>query len=506
MGMSQTPQSLARALNTREAKNCLDAVSALPLGNAERTHRRLVKLLSAMRRHPPPAAGYLEVLESMAKPLAFVQGELASRYAGQPLPPNPAENEAFESVVALWRLMAQGYAQIAQPGDDHPEIRRQFALLCQRRLYYSGQVLVEHFRARRAPAPGLWLDLNGSYASAEEWGLTGAVVWEAHDVATSCGDTFAALLLADLSDPYARSPREISWILGWAQHFASLTSIGSSHRVTDLCSYGIDRLQDRGLRLVEDFAPGESLRYLDTTRLAPYLQQLVAQLKRGVPAATLGLGRQYQPSSAAILLSKISRAWCQPAAARRYPRSKLCIGKLLVCSGLDAIHFHVGGGEPRQPDPRAAPMDPVLEQWRIVDQSLNGFSAVRESAGGRVGHGELFGIKSAQFRHFLLAKVRWLRLELSGQVHVGIQLLPGAPQAIRVRAYGATVPPAEEYQRAFLLPAVPALNQRASLVLPRGGFEPGRIIEMHSDRQVPIRLIRLLSQGSNFERVSFAAA
>jgi len=43
-------------------------------------------------------------------------------------------------------------------------------------------------------------------------------------------------------------------------------------------------------------------------------------------------------------------------------------------------------------------------------------------------------------------------------------------------------------------------------VLPRGWFQPGRIIEMTSDRQVPVRLVRLLSQGSNFEQISFAAA
>ena len=508
MAMSQAPHSLAHAIDTREAKNCLDAVSALPLGNPERTHRRMVRLLSVMWRYPPQPSGYLEVLESMAKPLAFVQGELAGRYADKPLPPNQAENEAFEWVVALWRLMAQGYAQIAQAGGDHPEIQRQLALICQRCLYYSGQVLAEHFRARRAPSPGLWLDLHGYYATAEECGLTGAVVWEAHDVATSCCDTFSALLLADLADPYARNPREISWILGWAQHFASLTTVRSPRSATDVCAYGVDQVQDHGLRQAEDLAPGDSLslRYLDTIRLAPYLQQLIVQLKRGVPAATLGLGRQCQHPSAAHLLSKISRAWCQTASARRYPRSKLSIGKLLVCSGLDATHYHVGGGELMQPDPGAAPMAPVLEQWRITDQSLNGFSVMRESAGGRVAHEELFGIKSAQFRHFLLAKVRWLRLELSGQIHAGIQVLPGAPQAIRVRAYGAVPPPTEEYQRAFLLPAVPALNKEASLVLPRGWFQPGRIIEMTSDRQVPVRLVRLLSQGSNFEQISFAAA
>ncbi len=503
--MSQTPLSLGRAIDTREAKSCLDAVAALPLGNAERTHRRMARLLTEMRRTPPPVAGYLEVLESMAKPLAFVQAELAGRYADQPLPPNPAENQVFEAVVALWRLMAQGYAQIAQTGGEQADIQRQLALLCQRSLHYSGLVLIEHFRARRVPAPGLWLDIHAYYVTAEKWGLTGVVVWEVHDVATSCGDTYTALLLADLADLYAHSPREISWVLGWAQHFASLTSIRSTNSVAAPCSYGVDLVKDRGLRLVDDSAPEESLRYLDTARLAPYLQQLIAQLERGVPPATLGLGRQCHQPSAARLLSKISRAWCQPAAARRYPRSKLNIGKLLVCSGLDAIHFHVGGGAALgQQDPRAASKDHVLEQWRMIDQSLNGFSVQRESVGGRIGHGELFGIRSAQFRHFLLAKVRWIKLELNGQVHAGIQVLPGAPQAIRVR--GASTHPAGEYLRALLMPAVPALRLRASLVLPRGCCQPGELIEMHTDRRLPVRLIRLLSQGSNFEQMSFAEA
>lgn len=466
--MSQIPPSFAAAADTREAKNCLAAIAALPLYNAERTHNSIVKLLSAMRRSPPQAAGYLEVLESLEQPLAFAQGELASRYAEKPLPPNQTENEAFERVVAAWQQMAQGYAQIAQLGHTSPSIENSLALICQRCLYYTGQVILEHFRARRALAPGLWLDLHGYYATAEEWGLTGLAVWEAKDVSTTCGDTFAALLLADLADPYGCNPRELSAILDWAQRFAPLTTIRTSRLAADACAYGIDLMQDRGLCLAEALTPGEPLRYLDTARLAPCLRQLIAQLKRGVPAATLGLGGQCQQPAAARLLSKISRAWCKTAVVRRYERSKVGIGNLSVCSGLDAIHYYVSGTEFKQPDhvrifsrkemdqlatfrfqvdpvqplhARAAQMGYMLEQWRITDQSLNGFSILREAAGGRIGHDELLAIKFKQVGHFLLAQVRWLRLEFDGCVHAGIQVMPGRPQAIHVRAYGAGVLP-----------------------------------------------------------------
>ena len=58
--------------------------------------------------------------------------------------------------------------------------------------------------------------------------------------------------------------------------------------------------------------------------------------------------------------------------------------------------------------------------------------------------------------------------------------------------------------RAFLLPAVPALDAEQSLVIPPGWFSFGRLIELHTDGRRRVRLRQLLDDGPDFERVSFA--
>nr|MBP9654473.1 hypothetical protein [Rhodocyclaceae bacterium] len=105
--------------------------------------------------------------------------------------------------------------------------------------------------------------------------------------------------------------------------------------------------------------------------------------------------------------------------------------------------------------------------------------------------------------HFLLAQVSWSLLH-KDELFIGIHVLAGVPQGIAVRPTGLKVSPSERYVRAFLLPAVPALNETVSLVLPRGMYQPGRVIEAYTDRQASLRLEELLNQGPDFERTTFS--
>ena len=86
---------------------------------------------------------------------------------------------------------------------------------------------------------------------------------------------------------------------------------------------------------------------------------------------------------------------------------------------------------------------------------------------------------------------------------IGIHVLPGVPQGIAVRPTGLKVSPSEHYVRAFLLPAVPALKEEATLVLPRGWFQAERVVEVFTDRQAKLKLGELLGQGPDFERVTY---
>lgn len=212
------------------------------------------------------------------------------------------------------------------------------------------------------------------------------------------------------------------------------------------------------------------------------------------------------------------------------PERHAAAGIAQCCVGFEAIHFHVSGTEFQQPehvrlysrgdmeriwtfrdqvDPtqlnvhaRQVQIGYPLERWEVADQSVSGFRLQRGEAGARIAHGQLFCLKPPDGEQFLLGQVSW-NLMLQDALLVGIHVLPGMPQGIAVRPTGVNVSHSERYERAFLLPAVPALDEPASLVLPRGWFQPERIVEAFTDRAARLRLDVLLGSGPDFERIAF---
>ena len=115
-------------IDTADARACTALIAGLPLTNAPEAHRLLTTLLTGLSHRPPAAAAYLDVLETARASLAFLQDEIAQRYAARPLPPTPAEGEAFRQVLSLWQAMARAYAQVAQLGSNDRRVQDRLPL------------------------------------------------------------------------------------------------------------------------------------------------------------------------------------------------------------------------------------------------------------------------------------------------------------------------------------------------------------------------------------------
>ncbi len=529
------PNSTLTAADTSDARACHDFLAALPLTNTREAHQHLGDFLAGMARRPPPAADYLGVLEATRAPLGFVQNEAAQRYADKPLPPTESEEQVFRQVLALWRAMARGYAHVAQIGGTDATVQQSLALICQRCVHYAGRVILEYFRARREAAPGVWIDLHGYYDTAEEWGIATIAVPEPLSETSksqSSSEAYAAILLVDLANPYSHGTHEFVWITRWANRFAPYTTLARLSDETQLATahaFGVDLMQDHGVRPLEVLKRRESVRYFDTSRLMQEMRHILAQLKQYVAPAALGLGEDCSTLAAGRLLMQLYRPWCLHAMPRRFQRREAS-GVAKVCLGFEAIHYYISDEEFIQPehvrlysrgemeristfrdhlDPthhktRAAQIGYPLENWDVANQSVSGFRLQRGAAGARIEHGQLFCVKPPDGDHFLLARVSWyLMLDANGGLLIGVQVLPGLPQGVAVRPTGAAVSPSQHYSRAFLLPAIPALKEPDTLVIPRGWFHPASIIEVYTDRQIRVKLTDLLSHGPDFERVSY---
>ncbi|HEY6720324.1 MAG TPA: hypothetical protein VI363_01685, partial [Burkholderiales bacterium] len=119
--------------------------------------------------------------------------------------------------------------------------------------------------------------------------------------------------------------------------------------------------------------------------------------------------------------------------------------------------------------------------------------------------GQLLGIRPADAKAFLLCTIRWISVSTEFGLCIGVQILPGIPLGVAIRAPDAGVA-AEQYTQALMLAAVAALQTPETLVLPAGWFKVDREIEVFNERAGQVRLLSIIDRGADFERVTFEIA
>ncbi len=531
-GLPQTGETMRLVIPDLESG--LNFLSRLPLANPLQAEVSLNQFFDSLLQAPPAALVYLNLLEQTRVPLCFVEEELARRYVNKPLPLGDVEAQAFGQVIEVWRKVTRAYSQCAQldADADDPEHPLRVALVLHRCLYYTTMVIVEHYRARREVPAGVWLDLHGYYASAEEWGVATYPLADAldpHGRSTHCMAAYVMALLMDVAGPYSLSVRDQGIVRRWATQWAPLVSVHGAEPGEALPPFAVDLMQDTGLKSVSDSLNTSQLRRLDTSRLAMVLTQVRQQLAQKLSPAQIGLGEDCSVGHCRRLLEHLSRPWTQARATRKF-RRQAASGIARVGAGFEAMHFFISGKEFTQPenvrmysrqdfdtlfvfrqmdDPTAklqiqqGVQVARPDEWEVVNQSANGFRLMRSIAGAKIAHGQLLAVCPHDGDRYFLAQVTWLMQDRSNGLVAGIAALPGTPQAIATRLLSGHTGKAELYSQAFMLPAVDAINAPQSLVLPVGWFQPSRVIEIYTDAPVRVRLDHILQDGPDFERVSY---
>lgn len=532
--MSAVISKIPMTMTIPDLQTGLQIIARLPLANTQQAEIEVNRVLDSLLQAPPEASVYLDLLEQLRLPLCFIEEELARRYVNKPLPLSDIEEVSFQQVVSTWLKVASAYAHCAQldTSSDDPEHALRVALILHRCIYYTGMAIVEHHRARRELPPGLWLDLHGYYASAEEWGVATLSIPDALDPLgrrTHCTAAFVSLLLSELAGPYSLTVRDQSLVRRWANNWAPLVSVHVATPGEPLPQFVIDLMQDVGLSPITECLQTEQLRRLNTTHLAMQLSQVRQQLSQNISPAQIGLGEDCTAGQCRRLLEHLSRPWSQARAPRKF-RRRATSGIARICVDFEAMHYGISGQEFTQPqnvemysrrefdslftfrhmvDPtqqlqvHQRQPDFVVDQWEVVNQSANGFRLMRSIVGQKMVHGQLLAVCPHDGEHYLLAQTCWLMQERNGGLIAGVAALPGMPHAVAARPLTQQAGHAEMYSRAFMLPAIPATNTEQSLVLPQGWYQDGRIIEVYTDNAWRVKLLHVLEDGPDFERVSF---
>lgn len=511
------------------AAGCRDWLAVQPLANPVQSQAALLRQLNLLNRHTLPAGERLKILELLREPVAFAQSEATRKFAGRPLPLSPPEQAALDSNRNLWQALQTGYLHcLTACQGPQAELRQHAALAAQRVLHALRGELLDIYRAPSDPPARLWRTLHRVYALAEELAVTTQPLHDtlqADHPGSSVAAAYAHTLLMELAGPYELSSRQLlqveRWLARWGAKVSVLAAPPPAPRVPPLV---VDLASERPVVAADD--GGAQMRWLDLSELARSVKRRIVHLQKGASPAALGLGEDCVQPACEHLLRHLYRHWFKGGVAREHPR-RAGSGQCRLVGGHDAIHYYLSGRIFRQPGQAETMTKTQIEEiatfgriatrheedysraqgfhfefWRVLDESASGLRLARPlgQGGGRLGSGQLVGIRP-QDAGFLLAVARWVRIT-GGELQAGIEILSGQPRPVALRGTGLSAIN-EKYRPGFRLPAVPALHDPESVIVPAGWFRPGRVIELFDEASRQIRLTRQLDRGSDFERCAF---
>lgn len=509
--------------------DCQRWVESLPLTNVQLAQQLLLKQIGLAKGSGLPPLELLKILEALREPVAYVQNELARKYTGKSLPLDPGELAVWNKVVALWIEMGDAYqACRAAHLEGDSGLRHHGALIVMRCLRSRADLMFEHYRIYHQVPAALWTALHQLYAFAEQSGYAQTPVispFGNQGEASSCMSAYCHALLAQLANPFALSGRQMDFLARWLDKWSGQAGLAVRPLPPSaIPSLAVDLAGSGGPQFADGLGPLPTLRYLDLEALSHTLRQVIALLKQGETPARLGLGEDARQPGCENLLMLLYVQWCRAGTSRTEPRTD-AKAKAQVCLGMHAAHFHISGRVFHAPGSSltrqeeqdmelfghvsdrthrmlATQESSAIESWQLMNKSTSGFLyMVREpDSQMRISHNQLVAVQRGASKLFSVGIVQWLRVEENGELFVGIRLFPGIARALAVRPANFNPGGSSGFERALMLPEVPAPATPATVILPSGWFHAGRLIEMHVDKKQVAKLVNLLEKGADFDR------
>lgn len=516
-----------------DLKACKLWIEGLQLTNPQAAHIEISKQLQQLNHYQLPLRERLKIVEQLRETIIYIQAEMAKRYEGKQVPFGAAEQQAWDSVCKLWQALELAYQYCLQgclEGDAG--VTEHVALITQRGLRCTGLLMLEHYRAYRQVEEKWWQHLHSLYAYAESRGYAATPVKDSLNTQSefsSCVAVYVQATLINLANPYQLSFKQMNLLDRWLDKWGARVAVNSSRATS---SEQAEIAVDLTGAANSPSARSDSLRYLDTKRLSEGLRKRIKFLRQGGSPGDLDVGKGCSQPECEKLLILLYKQWCEMPTARICERRD-SDSAAQVCFGMPAMHFFINGKKPFEPtdkganldwkaaqelqmfgrvseksvDLRAEQLGFALETWQIQDESASGFCLVRQMQGSdRISHHQVLALRPEDGSQFVLAVVCWLTLTIAGELVLGVRVLPGVPVAIGVKPISLNHPEQSKRVPALMLPKMAALQTEPSLILPKGLFQPGKMLEVHPSAVQRLKLQALLEKGSDYERVSFIAA
>lgn len=537
---------------------------SLPMANTGEASRRLYQAIREINGLDTSPADRFELLEIIRPYIHSVCKVLNKHFLQSSVSLNDKQLKIANLTQALQGHLATGYKMVVshsletfRPGDKAPKY---FAKATHRAISDSGQILLRAFQLYSQAPERSWFDVNQLYLMAELHQLEGIAIedQQARYVHKSTiRDVFIRLHLLGTAKPSNLRQQDLAQLYEASEYWCSATSLTSAEDESALFIINLHRDRPGQYRQHIRDAQKSSFRSLNT-------QKLVQALKVHSSAPSEAKVHVPEKTNESLLVHAIE-SWGihWQRSFRRVPTD----GGLSVCIGLSALHYFTAGM--RDFDQVSMKMKPVMnEHGRTVDTGRNmstdawadafdaggsrmpenldvGLDAIEfitkhqaeeeedsqpktrynsykvtlinTSPGGYCLHwigdvpsaiqaGELIGVQEGGIRHWSIGVIRWIRHLRDQGTQLGVELLaPKAEVAIAriLQKTGSNGP----QMRALVLPAIKAIAQPATLLLPRIPFRTGNKIELlHDELNGRYQLIKSLASTSSFSQFQFRVA
>lgn len=515
------------------ADECRTWLAAQPLASTVQMQSLLQRQLGLLNRHAVSGSERLAILETLREQLYRTQEECQARFARRPIPLALPEQAAFDSSQATWRAFADGYVRCLESLlTGEIAIQSKAAQIIERILSTLVDMQTDIYRSSSTPPADHWQHLHKCVDVAEQLGVLSEAVKDRlrnPDMPVTIVATYAEAFLLHSASPYELGQKQMTWVVRWARRWSSKISLHAYAQDSPGAAPFYVQL-DQTLPATHTPLYQGKVRVLDTGGLRRSLKKRMLGLSKGATPASLQLGDDCTQPAADQLLARVYQRWCKDITPRKHERRTGASHSTISC-GLENAHrlfldgrdFQLPGVADmaklrREREHMATLGRPVeaaklqeeannkdAEDWQILDESANGMRLLRKSGKVRIAVGVLLTLQVAGVRAPLLGCVRWAVTHMDGEVEMGIQLIPGQAEALAVGGTAANSK-GMHYDRALLLPAIAALKESSSLVLPSSWFEPGRIIELHDGKVRNVRLGQPIERGRDFDRVTFSDA
>jgi hypothetical protein len=486
----------------------------------------LLEQLTALAGTSMAALERLKILEALRESVTFAQTELAKRYAGKPLPLDEGDAKSWASVIGLWRTLGQNYhlcLEAQRQGDL--ALAPHAALVTLRCLRATASDMFEHYLIYREPAAAAWQTFHELFAFAEAQGLSRARVQDVfakRDPDASCTDVYVQGLLAYLANPFALSARQMVYLQRWLEKWAVLVNLSSQPLPQgQIPALAVDFAGDTEPGLASAITHAASVRYLELDQLSKALQQTIALLKQGQSPAQLGLGDDARQPSCEHLVFLLYLQWCRAGTLRTEERTPTP-DAADVSFGIADAHKLLGGQDKaittqelnardkweidnlgfsmRMSSTARQATVKKSEHWQILNHSTSGFMCMLRDPGGvmRMTHSQLLGVRRADSPR--IGNVQWIRVNSHNETTCGVRLFPGTPAPVKVRPVNPNAVKGQDYEPAFLTPAVVMPAAPPTLIVPAGWFQSGRLLELQGEDKRVIKLVKLIDRGADYDR------